>query len=189
MNTLVLYAHPDYQNSFANKIILDEFSKINNEAQILNIAKEYPDGKIDVEAEQKRLLDADILVLEFPFWWYSAPSLMHRYIEQVFTHGFAYGSEGNALQGMKLILSFTAGGDREAYTKAGYQHYEIEDFMPQFIAMANLTGMELAGTIVSYGMTIFDPDDNDHIAEVEKEAKDHGQRLADMVKKCELKTI
>lgn len=183
MKTLVIYAHPDYKNSFANRIILEEFSKYAPEAEIRNIAELYPDGNFDIETEQKKLLDADILIFEFPFWWYSSPSIMHRYLEQVFTHGFAYGEEGVALQGTKFFLSFTTGGNREAYTKEGYQHYTIEDFMPQFIAMANLTGMQLVDTIVSYGMVILDPADTEHNDAVEAEARSHGRKLAAAIDK------
>ena len=183
MKTLVIYGHPDWQNSFANKTVLDEFSKNCPDAEIRNIAELYGEGKIDVETEQKKLLDADVLVFEFPFWWYSCPSIMHRYMEQVFTRGFAYGVDGAAMQNMKFILSFTTGGNREAYTKEGYQHYDIEDFMPQFIAMSNLTGMQLADTIVSYGMVILDPDDKEHNDAVEEEARAHGRKLAAAVSK------
>lgn len=183
MKTLVIYGHPDYQNSFANKTILEEFSRNSPKAEIVNIAEKYPDGNFNVEAEQQKLLEADVLVFEFPFWWYSAPSIIHKYMEKVFTHGFAYGEEGKALQGTRLVLSFTAGGNREAYTKEGYQHYTIEDFMPQFIAMANLTGMQLIDTIVSYGMAITDPEDAQHVSEVESEARDHGRRLSEIVNK------
>ena len=184
MKVLVIYAHPDYQNSFANKTILDEFSKALPDAEIRNIAELYPgDAPFDLETEHKKLIDADVLIFEFPFWWYSSPSLMHRYMEKVFTRGFAYGEGGAGLQGTKFILSFTTGGNREAYTKAGYQHYEIQDFMPQFIAMANLTGMPLVDTIVSYGMVIPDPSDAAYVKQVEDEARSHGRRLADAVKK------
>ncbi|MDE6410718.1 MAG: NAD(P)H-dependent oxidoreductase [Muribaculaceae bacterium] len=44
-------------------------------------------------------MEADTVVFEFPFWWYSAPSLMRRYFELVLSHGFAYGSTGTALHG------------------------------------------------------------------------------------------
>lgn len=183
MKTLVIYGHPDYQNSFANKTILEEFQKNVPDAEIRNIVELYPDGKIDIETEQKKLLDADVLIFEFPFWWYSCPSAMHNYLEKVFTRGFAYGEGGQALQETKFILSFTTGGNREAYTKDGYQHYDIRDFMPQFIAMANLTGMKLADTIVSYGMVILDPDDKVHNSDVEDEARAHGRKLAEAVLK------
>lgn len=177
MKTLVIYGHPDYKNSFANKTILEEFSKIQTEAEIRNISELYPDWNIDVKKEQAKLAEADVIIFEFPFWWYSSPSIVHRYLEQVFVYGFAYGTGGNALQGKRCVISFTTGGDREAYTKEGYQHYDIEDFLPQFKAMVNLTGMVLVDTIISYGMALVGADEN-KVKTVEKEAREHGKKLA-----------
>ena len=180
--TIVIYGHPYYQMSACNKTILDEFHKEAPEAEIINLMELYPNFEIDVEREQKRLQEAEVIVFQFPFWWYGSPSIMHRYVEDVFAHGFAYGSTGTALHGKKLILSFTAGGPHSAYTKEGYQHYYMSDFMPPFIAMANLCGLELQPEIVSYGMMIVDPNDTEHNAVVLKQAKQHGKKLADAVK-------
>lgn len=181
--TLVIYGHPYYEMSVCNKAILDEFSSEVPEAEVVNLAKLYPDFNIDVEKEQKRLVEADTIVFQFPFWWYGSPSIMHRYVENVFTHGFAYGSTGTALRGKKIIFSFTAGGAKEAYTKDGYQHFEMDAFTPQFIAMANLCGLEIADCIVSYGMMVVDPNDTAHNEAVVAEAKAHGRRLAEAVKR------
>ena len=85
-------------------------------AYIVNLDALYPDFNIDVEAEQKRLVEADTVIFEFPFWWYSAPSLMRRYFELVLSHGFAYGSTGTALHGKRVIFSFTAGAPEAAYS-------------------------------------------------------------------------
>ena len=88
---LVIAGHPDYKTSIANNAILEHFKSLVPQAEIVQLDELYPDFKIDVEREQKRILDADIVVMEFPIWWYSSPSLMHRYVEEVFTHGFAFG--------------------------------------------------------------------------------------------------
>lgn len=181
-NTVVIYGHPYYETSVCNKTILDEFAKEVPQATIVNLAKDYPDYKIDVEKEQGRLRKADVIVFQFPFWWYGSPSIMHRYVEEVFTHGFAYGSTGTALHGKKIIFSFTAGGTKDAYTKEGYQHYEMVDFMPQFNAMSNLCGLEMANKVVSYGMMMVDPNDTAHNNVVIAKAMEHGRRLAEVVR-------
>lgn len=108
--TLVIYGHPYYQDSHANKAIMAELSSTMPEVEIVNLMELYPDFKIDVEKEQKRLRNADTIVFQYPFWWYGSPSIMHRYVEDIFTHGFAYGSQGTALHGKNLLLSFTVGG-------------------------------------------------------------------------------
>ena len=45
----------------------------------LTEVKEYPDFKIYVKKEQERLVKSDIIVMQFPFFWYSMPSIMHKY--------------------------------------------------------------------------------------------------------------
>lgn len=180
--TVVIYGHPHYEISVCNKALLDEFSKELPEVEVVNLAEKYPDYRIDIEKEQQRLLNADTIVLQFPFWWYDAPSIVHRYFEEVLAHGFAYGSKGTALHGKKLIISITAGGGKSDYSKDGYQHYEMNDFLPQFIATANLCGLEIADKLISYGMMVFDPNDTAHNNAVIAGARAHGRKLAVAVK-------
>lgn len=75
---LIVSGHPDLNDSFAGKTILEETKKLLPEAEFVYLDKLYPDFRIDVQAEQERLLRADIIVLQYPLFWYSAPSLLHR---------------------------------------------------------------------------------------------------------------
>lgn len=178
---LVIAGHPDYKHSLANRTILDEFHRLVPEAEIVYLDAEYPDYNIDVEKEQKRLVEADTVVFEFPFWWYSAPSLMRRYFELVLSHGFAYGSTGTALHGKKLIISYTAGAPEAAYTPEGYQHYVMDAFIPQFRALSNLCGFVWHEPVISFGMMLLDPDDKAAADRFFAEAKDHARRLQQAV--------
>ncbi|MDE6801210.1 MAG: NAD(P)H-dependent oxidoreductase [Muribaculaceae bacterium] len=178
---LVISGHPDHKSSMANRAILDEFHRLVPEAEIVSLDAIYPDFNIDVEREQRRLVEADTVVFEFPFWWYSAPSLMHRYFELVLSHGFAYGSAGTALHGKKVMFSFTAGAPEAAYAPDGYQHYDIDAFIPQFHALANLCGFIWQEPIVSFGMMLLNPDDKDAADRFYAETKSHAANLAKAV--------
>lgn len=179
---LVIAGHPDYKNSMANRAILDEFHRLVPSADIVYLDAEYPDFNIDVEREQKRLVEADTVVFEFPFWWYSAPSLMRRYFEQVLSHGFAYGSTGTALHGKKLIFSFTAGAPEAAYSPEGYQHFSMDQFIPQFRALSNLCGFDWQEPVISFGMMLLNPDDKGAAEQFYAKAKQHANKLAEAVK-------
>ncbi|MBQ6111487.1 MAG: NAD(P)H-dependent oxidoreductase, partial [Synergistaceae bacterium] len=97
---LIVSGHTDLKNnSFANKIILGRLNEILPEAEYVYLDSEYPDFRFDVEKEQNRLRSADIIVMQFPFFWYGVPSLMHKWMEDVFVHGFSHGSKGKALTG------------------------------------------------------------------------------------------
>ena len=92
MKTLIISGHPDLSTSVANQTILEELEKALPDAEIRKLDQLYPDAVIDVEAEQKALLEADLIVWQFPFWWYSLPWLMKKWLDEVFLHGFSHGS-------------------------------------------------------------------------------------------------
>lgn len=178
---LVISGHPDYAKSVANRSILEEFHRLMPAAEIVYLDALYSFKPMDIALEQERLLKAETIIFEFPVWWYSDPSLLHRYVEQVFTHGFAYGSKGKALHGKKFILSCTTGAPEEAYSQQGQQGYPFTAFLPPFLAMANLTGLDYKGSVISYGMALVDLDNKELRDKIVARALEHAARLASMV--------
>lgn len=149
---LVIIGHPYWQYSAGNKSIVAAYQKLNPSAVIDNLGVEYPDFKIDVEAEKQKVTDADVIVWQFPIMWYSAPSILRRWFEEVLMFGFAYGHDGDKLKGKKLVLSFTTGTPAEAYTFGGLQTFPLDYFLPQFVATANRCGMEYKGEVHTCGI-------------------------------------
>ena len=143
-NILIISAHTYFQNSTVNKHILDELRVKLPKAEIVQLDTVYPDHKINVKAEQDRLTKADIVVFQFPMFWFNTPTLIQLYLEEVFTHGWAYGSKGHALNGKTLLLSLTSG---EAEEKLG----KIEDFYLNLKQTAIFTGMKYGGIVNSSG--------------------------------------
>ncbi|MBO9621555.1 MAG: NAD(P)H-dependent oxidoreductase [Sphingomonas sp.] len=85
----------------------------------------------DVRAEIDKLLWADLLILQFPLWWYTMPAILKGWVDRVFAYGFAYGvgehsdkrwgdrfGEGT-LAGKKAMLVVTAGGWEDHYSPTG----------------------------------------------------------------------
>ncbi|MBM7486396.1 NAD(P)H dehydrogenase (quinone) [Bradyrhizobium sp. USDA 3686] len=85
----------------------------------------------DVKAEIEKLLWADVLILQFPLWWFSMPAILKGWVDRVFAYGFAYGvgehsdkrwgdryGEGR-LAGKRAMLIVTAGGWQEHYSARG----------------------------------------------------------------------
>ena len=84
-NVLVVSGHTDLNDSVANKIILEEVKRFITEAEIDCLDKLYPDFKIDAKAEQAKLEKAEVVVLQFPMFWYSAPSIPGEEAGSIFT--------------------------------------------------------------------------------------------------------
>ena len=118
-NILIVSAHPRLEeDSVANKTIVEELSKLLPSAEVDRLDELYPDYVIDVSGEQAKLRNADVIVLQYPLWWYGWPALLQKWVEDVFVRGFSHGSTGNALHGKKLVVSLTTGAP-EARAGAG----------------------------------------------------------------------
>lgn len=173
----MIIGHPYWEASFSNKAIVTEFRKRYPEAEISNLAELYPDGNIDKDAEQKKLLHADVVVFQFPVMWYSCPSLLHKWEEEVLTYGFCYGPGGDKLKGKKLVCSFTSASSADMYSKYGAQGVEIDKLMPPFATMAKFVGMEWGPYTYSGGMMLPFGADEATKEFLTRRAEDHVNRL------------
>lgn len=176
-NILIISGHTDLNDSVANKTILEIISDKMPEAEIDYLDKLYPDYKINAEAEQEKLVKADVIVLQFPIFWYSMPSLLSKWMEVTFQHGFSHGSTGDKLHGKKLLVSITTGAPEEMYKKDGAMGYEISDFLPFIQATCNLCGMEYAGFIHTGGVSYQMRQDSEKLSELKEKAEAHAERL------------
>ena len=137
---LVYYAHPGQRHSHANKAMLAEANGI-DDIRVVDLYAEYPRFEIDVEREQRRLLDHSVILFQFPMFWYSTPSIIKEWQDLVLEYGFAYGSDGDNLKGKRMMLAITAAGPDDAYAPQGYQHYPIRTFLTPLEQTARLCNM------------------------------------------------
>jgi len=140
---LVYYAHPGHRSSRVNRPMAEAAQKIEG-ITFLDLYRLYPRHDIKVQAEQERLLAADVVLFQFPLFWYSTPSLVKEWIDLVLQHGFAYGSGGDKLAGKTMMIATTAAGPEEAYTPQGYQHYPLRTFLTPLEQTARLCQMRFA---------------------------------------------
>lgn len=177
-NILIISGHPALRdNSFANKIIMEDLEKLLPEATFDCLSDLYPDYRIDVEAEQKKLVAVDIIVLQFPIFWYSMPALLAKWMEDVFVHGFSHGTTGKALVHKKLLLSFTTGAPESAYDAS----FPVEAMAERFVRTAGLTGMDYVGFIYTGGVSYSLRADAEKRAEMAVASHAHAQRLIEKI--------
>lgn len=174
--------HTDLNDSFVNKHILEALNESLPEAEFVYLDKLYPDFRMDVKTEQERLIRADVLVFQFPMFWYSAPSLLHRYMEQTFTHGFAHGRTGDKLKGKLLLLSFTSAAPEEMFLHDGDpQNYPMEEFLSPYRHMADWCGMHWGGYVHSGGLSYANRSDKEALEKMRKKAILHAARLIEKI--------
>ncbi|XP_071087843.1 ribosyldihydronicotinamide dehydrogenase [quinone]-like [Haliotis cracherodii] len=77
----------------------------------------------DIKVEIEKLKRADLVIFQFPLYWFSVPAILKGWFDRVYTMGFAYGM-GNMystgpMKGKRGMLSFTTGGPGAAYYPDG----------------------------------------------------------------------
>lgn len=76
---LLLFAHPAIHKSRANRALFAAAQAVEG-LTVRNLYEIYPDFLIDA-AEQRLLESHDVVVLQHPFYWYSAPSLVKEWLD------------------------------------------------------------------------------------------------------------
>ena len=137
---LILFAHPALHRSRMNAAMMEAVQDLSG-VTFHDLYEEYPDYHIEVDAEQKLLLEHEVIVWQHPFYWYSAPALMKEWQDVVLEYGFAYGDEGKALYGKKLLSALTTGGPEEAYQHDGQNRFTMRELLAPFDQTAYLCGM------------------------------------------------
>ena len=105
------------------------------------------------------------------------PSLLAKWMEDVFVRGFSHGSTGKALAGKKLILSFTTGAPESAYDT----DFPLETLTERFRQTARLTGLIYEGYVYTCGVSYADRSDPERAAAMQEKAHAHAKRLAEKI--------
>lgn len=87
-------------------------------------ATEHGGFASDVEAEMAKLEWCDLMVWQFPLWWFGLPAILKGWVDRVFAMGRVYGMghiyETGKFRGQRALLSLTTGGPEEAYQPGGF---------------------------------------------------------------------
>ncbi len=125
----------------------------------------------ELQAEMGRLAWADLVIFQFPLWWFSLPAILKGWVDRVFAMGFAYdlgrAYEGGMFRGKRAMLSFTTGAPPAAYAPGGRNgsldvllhhvqhgmlHFVGMDVLPPFVAhsAARVTVEDRAAYLEAY---------------------------------------
>ncbi|WP_330241777.1 NAD(P)H-dependent oxidoreductase [Streptomyces sp. NBC_00525] len=141
---LVVVAHPNLARSRVNRAWADALGA--SGAVDVHVLGAGPvEGRIDVSAAQSLLAAHERIILQYPIHWYSAPGILHHWLEQVLERGWAYGPGGHALEGKELGVAVSTWSTAEDYTRTGRYHRTLDELTAAFEAIAVRVGMNYLG--------------------------------------------
>lgn len=153
---LVLFAHPALEKSRVNRRLAAAVDAL-PDVTFHDLYEAYPEFDVDIPHEQGLLVEHDVLLLQHPFFWYSVPPLLKQWIDLVLEHGWAYGSEGKALVGKRVLSVISTGGRQEAYRHGGHNRYTMRELLAPIEQTFVLCGMVYLAPFVvhgAHGMTV-----------------------------------
>jgi glutathione-regulated potassium-efflux system ancillary protein KefF len=146
----LIYAHPYPNRSRAGRALLSAVSSLEG-VVVRSLYERYPDFSIDVEAEQRVLADATLIVWQHPVYWYGPPPLLSLWFEKVLARGWAYGKGGEALRGKACLWVPTTGGDTDAYREGGMHGHPFQQFTAPIEQTARFCGMSWEAPLIVHG--------------------------------------
>jgi NAD(P)H dehydrogenase (quinone) len=118
----------------------------------------------DIRQELDKLLWADLLILNFPIFWFSTPAILKGWIDRVLVSGICYGGkrfyDQGGLSGKKALVTVTLGG-REHMFGDGAIHGPLEDMLRPI----------LRGTLAYVGFDVLEPFVAWHVPYISDEAR------------------
>ncbi|ANS41497.1 NAD(P)H-dependent oxidoreductase [Serratia inhibens] len=141
--TMLILAHPKFDESVVNKILIEKVMS-NNDVYINNLSERYKDEKFDIEDEQRLLIQHERIIFQFPLYWYSYPAILKKWMDDVFTPGFAYGRKGELLGthlvGKQFSIVSTIGGVEQMYTPGGIVGSSVNELLRHLQATIEYVG-------------------------------------------------
>lgn len=77
----------------------------------------------DIQAELEKIRWCDVLIFQFPLWWFSVPAILKGWVDRVFALGQAYGFghfyQKGYFTGKRAMLSLTTGAPPAMFSPEG----------------------------------------------------------------------
>ncbi len=130
--TLVIIAHPEVDDSNLQQFLLES-------SQSLESVTTYKltDRKYNSKEEQQRIREFDRIIFQFPMYWYSAPYLLKKWLDEVFEYSFAK----SELVGKELGLVVSLGTAVENFASGKPEKYTLSEIFRPFEVLANKCNM------------------------------------------------
>jgi NAD(P)H dehydrogenase (quinone) len=119
------------------------FDPVLGEGELETVGK--PVVPAAIRREQDRLAAAGGVAFFYPLWWGFMPAMMKGYIDRVFSSGFAYDIEGEALVSRltgKFAVIFTASGADMAYLRRSRQWRSMRLLENQMLSLYGIALLE-----------------------------------------------
>lgn len=137
----------------------NDFNSINNPAFFKYQMEQVNAYKKDLfnpnlKIEMNKLEWCDVLIFNFPLWWFGLPAILKGWVDRVFAMGFVYGDgkgvyENGIYKNKTAFICMTTGGPEMAYN--GGKNGDLDTILfPIHHGMFYFTGMTVLPPFISF---------------------------------------
>lgn len=118
-------------------------------------ATEMNGFSVEIESEMEKVEWCDLMIWQFPLWWFGLPAVLKGWVDRVFAMGRIYGGgriyESGIFRGKRALLSLTTGGPEDVYQKGAFNG-DIEGILrPIHRGMLQFVGFDVLAPQIVYG--------------------------------------
>ena len=133
MKTLIIVAHPQLGNSST-----ESFLKAATDNKD-NVMWHELNAPFDILQEQELLKSATRIIFQFPMYWYSAPAILKKWLDEVWNSQL---TSSHLLKGRELGIVTTVAHPASAFQPGASQQYTITEILRPYQALAHAMGMK-----------------------------------------------
>ena len=178
-NLLIIKAHQVYPiaKGELNSLMADDIEKF-FKLHDFNIKRTNVSDGYDIKHEQAKFLWADIIVFQFPVFWFNAPAILHQYIQDVYEYGVFYTSskeygQGGLLKGKQYMFSTTWGISLQTFRKGLWEDCHLPDDVlfplhkiQEYVGLSALPTFSCLNVIQSTSPEKYRKDLQEHLKEI-----------------------
>ncbi|TRO38276.1 flavodoxin family protein [Pseudomonas putida] len=151
MKTLVITSHPYPDQSRVIKA-LEETAEQFPDVTVRNLEALYGQtlGGFDLATEQAAHDAAERIIYLFPIHWFNLTPMLKAYLNEVWTYGWAFGPDGQALEGKTMQVVVSAGATQHTYSYQGLVQSTVDEVLTPMKASALYVGMNYLAPLTFY---------------------------------------
>ena len=115
----------------------------------------------ELEAEMTKVEARDLMIWQFPLWWFGLPAILKGWVDRAFAMGRMYGGgriyDSGVFRGKRAVLSLTTGGPREAYAPDGFNGDIGGILRPIQRGVLEFVGFDVLAPQITYGPIRLEP--------------------------------
>jgi putative NADPH-quinone reductase len=109
----------------------------------------------ELETEIKKIEWCELMIWQFPLWWFGLPAALKGWVDRVFAMGRTYGGgkiyETGMFRGKRALLSLTTGGPEDAYRKSAFNGDMAGILRPIQRGVLQFVGFDVLAPQIVYG--------------------------------------